>query len=423
VKQQHPHSILSHNQINHIRNSSIKNVISAFESDPSATSMGRLIQLFSFIPTVSYVYVTHKPGTGFVKHYKGKKHQTTEDNVPICHDDLKIFRQNQGPDTMSIEVVVIFAWSHDEEIRNFNLFPEFTAWDLTFGTNKEQRPQMLLSGMTGTKKAFTALRAFMPNKSKEAYSWILRVALPTLMGKTAVQSMRCIASDMEENLAASIEEAKNAGSIFKFIKHRLDYFHVFEQPWRKDCRLGSGASMDLITTHSNIHNWITSWFNYCETKEEFDVSYRNLNIYLGEKKDIIGSVLLHNIKTLIGKVLSRLEKCAHYIFKDIVTYGFIGSMLVEVSNIGVKRGHFKATSSQKVDKSAWNQIKQAESRSVNLYKVAAEDIKRKKLWSGFSSGNMLTAYAEGVACVNYDVVHSKVSPLPYLPCIHHLLQY
>lgn len=53
---------------------------------------------------------------------------------------------------------------------------------------------------------------------------------------------------MEHNLAASIEEAKNAGStIFKNIKHRLDYFHIFEQTWRRDCRLvgTAGASMEL----------------------------------------------------------------------------------------------------------------------------------------------------------------------------------
>lgn len=45
--------------------------------------------------------------------------------------------------------------------------------DLTFATNKEQRPQMLLSGMIETKKAFTALRVFLPNKSKRHTIYLL----------------------------------------------------------------------------------------------------------------------------------------------------------------------------------------------------------------------------------------------------------
>eukprot|EP00979_Chaetoceros_neogracilis_P013080 scaffold3655_cov260-Chaetoceros_neogracile.AAC.12 len=109
----------------------------------------------------------HKPGTGFVTQYKEKGSVTTSDTAisndsgstiahinPVAENEMSMWRKANDLGEEH-KVVVSFAWAHNEEARLFSMFPEFSCVDLTFGTNREHRPLLIFSSMSGFKKAFT----------------------------------------------------------------------------------------------------------------------------------------------------------------------------------------------------------------------------------------------------------------------------
>lgn len=129
------------------------------------------------------------------------------------------------------EILVAFAWSHNEEARKLSMFPEFfTAVDLTFGVNRQKRPLLVLSGVDGENKSFTGFRCFMPSKTKQAYKWALHIALLLVNGQATINRMQCISTDNEEALKEAIEESRHhLGGLPLRIKHRLDFYHLFLQ--------------------------------------------------------------------------------------------------------------------------------------------------------------------------------------------------
>ena len=54
------------------------------------------------------------------------------------------------------DILVAFAWAHDEEVKAAEKYPEFLGVDVTFGVNIEQRALFLVAGMDGRNRAFTA---------------------------------------------------------------------------------------------------------------------------------------------------------------------------------------------------------------------------------------------------------------------------
>jgi len=159
--------VVSKAQIDSIRNKEITELISSNDLDPNASSIERLIQLFKRDSKVSFLYVMHKPGTGFVTQYKEKGSVTTSDTAisndsgsttahinPVAENEMSMWRKANDLGEEH-KVVVSFAWAHNEEARLFSMFPEFSCVDLTFGTNRERRPLLIFSSMSGFKKAFT----------------------------------------------------------------------------------------------------------------------------------------------------------------------------------------------------------------------------------------------------------------------------
>jgi hypothetical protein len=55
------------------------------------------------------------------------------------------------------------AWICDEERRLVSLYPEILGVDITEQTNKEEFPLLILAGLTGDHKTFTAARFLLPS--------------------------------------------------------------------------------------------------------------------------------------------------------------------------------------------------------------------------------------------------------------------
>ena len=66
------------------------------------------------------------------------------DSIENWQDSLSLSPTN--------DILVAFAWAHDEEIRMVQMFPEFLGVDVTFGVNKEKRKLLLVAGIDSHKK-------------------------------------------------------------------------------------------------------------------------------------------------------------------------------------------------------------------------------------------------------------------------------
>ena len=122
-----------------MRLSHINELISACSTEPYGNSVNSLISLFKRTDNVSFVYIMHRLNSGFVTFRKSRKlsntqevfmnnnevHYKTKQSVENWRNSLKFAGSN--------DILVAFAWSHDNELRCTEMYPEFLCVDVTFG--------------------------------------------------------------------------------------------------------------------------------------------------------------------------------------------------------------------------------------------------------------------------------------------------
>lgn len=241
------------------------------------------------------------------------------------------------------------------------------------------------------------------------------MALPFLIGKTAVKCVRCISSDGELALGTAIEASKSKGIFQNFVKHRLDFFHLFVQPW-----LNKFSTQELdISRQSildNIYKFVQSFVYTCETRKEFEVSFSCYKKYLKLVRNDLGNDTVLHVENIVDNVLKHLDRCAKYEFISTTTFGFAGSNIVESANGRMKHGTFRIDSRFTIDKSSYYLLKQVELHAHKRNLEMSQGICRKKLWSNSNTKEYLSSYAEGksrlVQC-SLDYVDTTF----YIPCI------
>ena len=230
---------LAYKTVYNIRNNYINDIIDQCSDDPAGSSVNRLINLFKNSNNVSFMYVMHDYNSGFVTHAMSKKQKQRlldrnndsnmasfsnnkeySSSIKNWRDELKLSPTN--------DILVAFAWAHDDEVRNAQMFPEFLGVDVTFGVNKEKREMLLVAGMDGHKRTFTAFRCFMPSKQQAAYSWVMNVALRSLLTNDVLIHNQCISSDQEPALNTAIEASiQSHHNAFSYSNFHLDMYHFF----------------------------------------------------------------------------------------------------------------------------------------------------------------------------------------------------
>ena len=135
---------------------------------PHGDTAKRLIKLFESMNDVSFVYVKHNFDSGFVTHQKLHWNPHNVSNYQKCNDsfaseknEIKAWRDSLSLGTTN-DILVSFAWSHDEELRKIQQFPEFLSCDTTFGTNKQRRNLFVVSLVDGRNKQSNVMKVFMP---------------------------------------------------------------------------------------------------------------------------------------------------------------------------------------------------------------------------------------------------------------------
>ena len=143
------------------------------------------------------------------------------------------------------------------------------AVDVTFGVNKERREELIVAGIDGHNKIFTAFYCFMPSKQQVACSWAINEAMPFLLGNETLKFSSCFTSDNELAMTTAMMDLAikdSSNSAFFNAKRRADFFHIFLKPFllsdvsgKIDKNSSEGKRILVI-----IKAWIKSWFDYID---------------------------------------------------------------------------------------------------------------------------------------------------------------
>ena len=401
---------VSYQTLYNMRMNKIKDLLNLCSKDPYGTPVNRLIQIFTNTENVSFVYVLHKKDSGFVT-FRRNRNQSIQQYV----DEANI-RETNGFSEREIQdwrdelelndsnnILVAFAWAHDDELKSTEMYPEFLAADVTFGVNRERRELFLVVGIDGRHRVFTSFRCFIPSKQEHAYTWVINQAMPHLLSNKVLKHNHLICTDNELNInyavKTSIDSPKPA---FVHSKFRLDCYHFHKKVWYEKiiplCQ-DTHQAKSVLTT---VHNWVMSWFKTLETNEELNISHNYLTKYLNSMTDIIGTSCAEHTSAHITKIMSQKEKLLHPFFKDVCSFDFISDSIVESANNPIKNGIMGVSSSMEISNSGYQQVKSTVAKSLKEDVSSAQRINYTKTWSNSLTKDYLTDYAEGISCNNFD---------------------
>jgi hypothetical protein len=356
---------VSEKLINRYRHKMLYDVLDECNDKPYGTPVDRLISLFTARNDVSFVYITHHMESGYVTHRKTKNDKNSlhvntdklnDGCIPVHHHEVDAWRKQLRVSNKK-ELLVAFAWCHDDELRAVKMFPEFLAVDMTFGVNKEQRNLLLIAGIDGHNNVFTAYHCFMPSKQTCAYTWALKEAARYLLTEQVLEHNKCFACDQEQALFMPLREMMSSTNYLAKSHHRLDQFHLFKKEW-KDNVVNKVNGNDANNALYNMQRMLSDIFSYIETPAEMKMLWCHVDKYYASVRDVLRSdACCDSIDRIIQSLKNNINYIAHYMFKHVTTFDFVGDCIAEAANSGIKNGSIRVTTNMNLGTSGMTQVK------------------------------------------------------------------
>ena len=350
---------ISYDTIRHYHRRNVLHIIDKAAKQPYGTPVDQLLYDFDKRPNVSYIYVLHSIDSGFVTHYKGNANTYSKSNeqyISVYQDEVETWRkllQISG----GTQILVAFAWCHDEQIRLMRMFPEFLACDVTFGVTKEQRNLLMLVGIDGNNKIFPAMHCFMPSKEIRAFNWTFNTAVPYLLTHQSLSFNQTISTDSELAMYQPLRAMMDSSTCLKNSQHRLDKYHLFSKPWQEKVAIKIGKCEFTQSKVKSLRQMLEKLFNYVENEQEMKICIDDYkNYYQSHKLSFKNDALCEGIEDILISLDNNLLHFSHCYFIKTTTFDFLGDSIAEAFNSGLKSGKYNVNTSMTINMSASNQI-------------------------------------------------------------------
>ena len=369
VKENHGY-VLSADALYKMRTNYYTPLLHGVEKQPFGTPAEKLIAEFRMRDDVSFIFVTHDVKSGFVTHKATKNHINKKnrsmiakkENVTFVHDVTYVHNVPTGINDIDIEtwrrkllvgdsqqILVAFAWCHDDELRNITMNPYFLAADMTFSVNKEQRNLYVIGGIDSSNNMFTGLHCFMPSKQTKAYHWVFNSALPHLWTKQVCQRIHCISTDQEFCEFDPIRTLMKPSGMLSNAKHRLDMYHLLSKPWYEKIQpavLSEDGKKALI----NLNAMLRQVFTYCEDQLEVNELWTHFHKYYDKSKNLLGDAV-NLINDVVRSMKKNIDYIAYHKFMYYTAMGFLGSSIIEAYNAVIKLSSICVSTSMTINTS------------------------------------------------------------------------
>ena len=292
--------------------------------------------------------------------------------------------------TVGDEIMIGSAWAREDECLMFEQFPEVFMFDVTFGTNDEQRPFGVGVAMDGDMKSFTPLRVFMPSQCGWVFNWIFGNAMPALFGADVLDRIQLFLTDGDRTMYGAFQN--NQETLYRHARHGLCMYHLVVQGINalKGQMKGWGTE-NVRNQVETFKQFLFSWMRVgeVETPEEFAESKRCLETWLARQKEHHPSeAVRHNVGLLSDfltkKILVHKDKWLAHLCQDLLTLHQRTTSAVEGVNSTIKK---------KAGRTVRPNMGMAESFAVQMKQWDAKmDQLRKEVWREHSS---FKAYVSG----------------------------
>ena len=251
------------------------------------------------------------------------------------------------------EILVSFAWCHNDEYRNIEMNPYFIAGDMTFGVNRLKRNVYILNGIDCNNEIFAALHCFMPSKQSIAYRWVFKNAMPYLFGKEVCNRIQCIATDQEEAEYKPIHSL-NTIDCYKNIHHRFDMYHILLKPWMEFVDIKADRENPMCKELlERLLNTLRQVFTYVETEDEFIHTMKHFRLIYAEHKNVLNSqIAMEKIENILSTIEHHKDNLSYYKFMFKTIFAKKGSSISESYNGKIKHGPVSVKPNMRLNTSA-----------------------------------------------------------------------
>jgi hypothetical protein len=240
-------------------------------------------------------------------------------------------------------MLLYIAWCTNEKLRMATMFGFFLTLDTTPMTNIEDMPLMIMAGMETNRKSSPFVRAFLPSEGEWVFDFSMVVALPLLYGINVIRNIQQVTTDGDKQIYNPLDIlSRDKSSPWYGVNHMLCTFHLAEQQFDNDVNFDN----DVLNKEERegsvyqVKNWIRSFTKYCESKNEYKLSYKLLIEFMN-RPDVFESMgpaypyILD--KYMLSTWIKKKEKLLYYKRMFLRNLNNCTSILPEVKNSSIKQ--------------------------------------------------------------------------------------
>ena len=162
-----------------------------------------------------------------------------------------------------MEVLLLFMWATDEEIRLVTMHPESLSCDLTHGSNKSKKELNIVAFKDGNNKVYSGAHAFQPNARRVIFSLFFKDGLVHLWPKTAIERNYFFITNGDQDMYMPLADAVK-DDVWPNTTIGRCKFHLLFVGWKDKVDARKMEDWDPILLKT--YRWIESWMIYGRSK-------------------------------------------------------------------------------------------------------------------------------------------------------------
>jgi hypothetical protein len=326
---------------------------------------------------------------------------TVDDYAQANHNALYL------PDSDAMLLYV--AWCTNKELWMATMFGSFWTLDTTPMTNIEDIPLMIMAGMRTNRKSCPYGRAFLPSEGEWVFDLSMVVALSLLYGNNVIRNIQQVTTDGDRQIYNPLDLlSQNEFSTWYGVKHMLCTFHLVEQQF--DNYVLNKEDREGIVYQ--VKNWIRSFKNYCESEDEYKLSYKLLIKFMNipDVFEGMGPAYPYILdKYLLSTLIKNKDKLFFYKQMFLRNLNNCTSIPFEVDNPSIKQGEDRVRPTMSILIAAQVITDKSNHRMIVKEGKPAKSMSSTKLWSKSKTSYKITSHGEGLVETEYSLRNNYCS--------------
>ena len=210
-------------------------------------------------------------------------------------------------------------YGYGPEIERLRRNPFLHSYDLAYLTNSLLLAMLTCQGRDYDGTSISFASGFLKSETFGDFIWVVKLALPWIIGPETLQLVHQIITDEQEELRAAIKSARADGIFPTQTKLRLDYWHAVSLQMRAPEHLGGLRDQVLVDALRTI---FYAWATQHESASESAMVFADAEHFVADNQPPADA---DHACFFISKLQSKKEFLAHHEFRDSLHFGELAS--------------------------------------------------------------------------------------------------